>query len=48
MNNKEKFTIQLVIGMMEFDGDEITTFNLMDYGEFVNFEKLGSKLGEFY
>ena len=48
MNNNKKFTIQLVIGKMEFDGTEIATFNLMNYGEIVGIDKLESKLSEFY
>ena len=45
---EDKFTIQLVIGKLEFDGNEVCPFNLLDYYEIVKFEQLESKLKEFY
>ena len=48
MDEKEKFMIQLVIGKMESDGNEIVRFDLLDHGEIMRFEQLKSKLKKIY
>lgn len=45
---KHRFAIQLVIGKLEFDGNTIEEFNLLDRGELVPFELLEEKLTRFY
>jgi len=48
MDKKDKFIVQLVIGKMESDGNEICQFNLLDHGEIVRFGQLKSKLKKIY
>ena len=48
MDKEDKFIVQLVIGIMESDGSEICSFNLLDYSEIVRFEELKSKLKNLY
>jgi len=45
---EDKFMVQLVIGKMESDGNEICSFNLLDHIEIMRFEQLKSKLKKIY
>ena len=45
---KYKFAIQLILGKLEFDGNTIESFNLLDRMELVPFEQLEGKLTSFY
>ena len=42
------YSIGLVIRKLEFDGNEIASFNLLDYEEIISFDNLESKLKDFY
>ena len=42
------YSIGLVIRKLEFDGNEIASFNLLDYEEIITFDNLISKLEDFY
>ena len=48
MDKEDKFIIQLIIGKLESDGNEICTFNLLDHSEIMRFEQLKSKLKKVY
>ncbi len=45
---KHRFAVQLIIGKLEFDGNAIESFNLLDRMELVPFEQLEAKLTKFY
>jgi len=45
---EDKFNIRLVLGKLEYDGNSIESFMLLDYFEIVGFEDLELKLKEFY
>lgn len=45
---EDKFNIRLVLGKMEYDGNAVESFMLLDYFEIVGFKDLESKLKEFY
>ena len=45
---KHRFAVQLIIGKLEFDGNTIESFNLLDRMELVPFEQLEVKLTRFY
>ncbi len=46
--SEDKYSIGLFIGKIEFDGNEISDFSLLDYKEIVLFNELESKLNDFY
>lgn len=45
---EDKFNIRLVLGKLEYDGNAVESFTLLDNFEIVEFEDLESKLKEFY
>ena len=45
---KHKFVVQIIIGKLEFDGNSVESFNLMDRMEIVSFKLLEKKLSRFY
>lgn len=47
-DSEGKFSLQLVLAKLENDGESISTFHLLDYGEIVPFSRLENKLTKFY
>ncbi len=45
---KQRFAVQLIISKLEFDGNTIESFNLLDRMEIVSFELLEGRLTRFY
>lgn len=45
---KQRFAVQLIISKLEFDGNTIESFNLLDRMEIVSFEILEERLTRFY
>ncbi len=47
-NSEDRYSLGLTIGKLEFDGNEVSNFTLLDYAEIVLFGELESKLTDFY
>lgn len=45
---KQRFAVQLIISKLEFDGNTIESFNLLDRMEIVSFDLLEGRLTSFY
>ena len=48
VSKKHNFSIQLIIGKLEFDGNAIESFSLLDIMEIVPYKLLEKKLNEYH